>query len=84
MENTKEQQPCMLGKAVCGTVGLAGLLIRLSAGVVIFAGLGVLAVDAIKKRGRRKKTPYPSQQWSGQQWQPISARRSSGRRDAGQ
>jgi len=48
-----------MGRAVCGTAGLAGMLLRLSAGVVAVACLGYLVTERLSKKGKKKKNAFP-------------------------
>ena len=66
MRKTKAQRPCALGRAVCGTAGLAGILIRLSAGMVAVACLGYLVTGRLSRRvkkGEKDFAPASPGQW---------------------
>lgn len=55
MKKTNARRPCAMGKAVCATAGLAGTLLRLSAGMVAIACLGYLAAGRAWRLGKKKK-----------------------------
>lgn len=49
-----------MGRAVCGAAGLAGTLLRLSAGMVAIACLGYLATGRAWRLGKKKKDALAS------------------------
>jgi len=80
MSKTDTQRPCAMGRAVCSTAGLAGTLIRLTAGIAAVACLGYLAACSIRKQGKKEKMPlHPSRRGEGMQ---AAKRTSRGRQSA--
>ncbi|MEW6521433.1 MAG: hypothetical protein AB1461_18710 [Thermodesulfobacteriota bacterium] len=55
MRKSDDQRPCAMGRAVCGAAGLAGTILRLSAGMVAIACLGYLVAGRGWRTVKKKR-----------------------------